>query len=109
MASVKVDIDTDEDVTRNIKEHAKSKGLRIMSQKVIRNRYVEDVVGCKIIIPMSQEHLALTPGFWPDGIECRHWEHLPPSKNRRRNYGYNKGNSDYYEQEDQDSYMNRYD
>ena len=110
LKNVMVDRDTDEEIGGNIKAFATSKGLRIMSHKVIRNRFVDDVVGCKITVPSSQEHLAITPGFWPTGIECRHWERMPPNWNKRSNNKY-AGRSDNWDYRDQEgeSYINRYD
>ena len=75
---------TYEKISSNIKAYAKSVGIRIMTIRVISNRYCEDVVGAKILIPESLEYKALDPDTWPSGIACRRWEEKPP---RRKQYG----------------------
>jgi len=64
----------DEDIGHIVKDYAKQRNIRVMSTKVIRNKYVQDVVGCKLVIPQSQEHFVLAAEFWPHGITCRRWE-----------------------------------
>ena len=65
---------SDDEICRDMKLFGKSIGLRIMYTAIVRNRYCEDVVGCKIRIPTSQIDEATDIATWPDDIECRKWE-----------------------------------
>ena len=78
--------DKNEDVIQNVKGHAWDKGIRIMGQHVIRTKRYPFVVGCKILIPQSQQYLALAPDTWPEEVTCREWE---PAWKRAANNGYN--------------------
>jgi hypothetical protein len=110
LQNIMVDDDSDEDIFNMIRVHARQNNLRIMSHKVIRNKYVWDVVGCKIVVPTSQEHMALNPGFWPCDILCRRWERLPPKNARAPRYGQDRSHTDDRRQdEDWGHYGDRYD
>ena len=67
-----------------MKIFGKSVGMRIMYVNIVRNRYCQDAVGCKIRIPTSQFDLATSIETWPDDVECRKWE-------RRAAKGYSDG------------------
>ena len=66
--------DEENDIISKIRIYAANRGIRIMSANVVCNRFVEDVVGCKITVPASQSEEVLITGFWPEDIECRHWK-----------------------------------
>ena len=68
-----------------VKTDASGGGLRTMSERIIRNRFCTDVVGCKINIPESQVRLACSPSFWPEVVSCRIWENRPRRQNGRYN------------------------
>ena len=84
-----------------VKEHADGKGIRVMGHHVIRTRKYPYVVGCKIFIPESQQHIALNPDTWPENVQCRIWE-ISPSWRKRNNYSDNYDKYDsgdrYYDQ-----------
>lgn len=65
--------DTEEDICRRIKQYAGNEGIRVMSARVIKNRYCDDVVGCKISVPQRQSDSLLYDDFWPSNIGCRKW------------------------------------
>jgi hypothetical protein len=107
LENINVEDESYEQVSRNVKLYAKSKGIRIMSIKIIRNHYCDDVVGCKMLIPECNEHVALDPQTWPDAITCRRWEDRPPrnkagSRDTRDN-GYRNRSWDY------ETYQGEYD
>jgi hypothetical protein len=61
LTNIAVDEETDEEVIQMVREHANVQGIWIMGQIIIRNRTYTDVVGCKIIIPVSQVNRSLLP------------------------------------------------
>jgi len=79
----------DEQIATDIRKYAVGAGFRVMYAEVIHNRYCQDVIGCKIWIPLSQVEDAMEYGVWPDGITCRMWA-------QKRN---NQENSNYYGKE----------
>ena len=64
---------SDEDLKLMIRSYGKERGLRIMATEIIKNRYCDDVVGCKIKVPESQEQKAISGYFWPEDVLCRRW------------------------------------
>ena len=75
--------DSEEDIIKCVKDYAEHGGIRVMSAKVIKNRFCQDVVGCKVFIPEKQIRLACSPSFWPDPVSCRVWE----DRVRNRDWG----------------------
>ena len=71
---------TDDDIIKQVKSHCSYYGIRVMSARVIKNRFVDDVVGCKITVPEDQAHLCLRNHFWPKPIECREWQSNRPRR-----------------------------
>ncbi len=65
---------TDEEICQDVKDYGTSVGIRIMYAHIVRNRFCEDVVGCKILVPDTKVEQATSWGTWPDDIECRKWE-----------------------------------
>ena len=57
-----------------VRNHLKEKGVRCLYAEVIRNRYVDDTVGCKIIVPLRQKDKVIGIKIWPDKVKCREWE-----------------------------------
>ena len=45
-----------------------------MKHRIFRFRSCYDTVACRIIIPDSQEHIALNPQAWPTDINVRRWQ-----------------------------------
>lgn len=66
--------DTDSEVEKMVKQHGHRIGVRVLFARVVPNRYCDHIVGCKIIVPLSQIYEALDSGNWPDQIKCRKWE-----------------------------------
>ena len=56
-----------------VRGHLKEKGVRCLFAEVIKNRYVEDTVGCKIIVPLRQKDKVIGIKIWPDNVKCREW------------------------------------
>ena len=84
--NILVEDENDEEIFSMIREYAKDNNLRIMSHKVIRNKYTYDVVGCKIVVPASQEKVALNASFWPSNIESRRWERMLPRRAQQQSH-----------------------
>ena len=68
------DSDSEDDVVNKVKRHAKSKGANILSGHVVYNKFCDNIVGCKINIPASQETAVLRADFWPQDITCMPWQ-----------------------------------
>ena len=60
-----------------------------MAVRVISNRYCEDMVGCKISVPVRQVDDALGTRIWPDDVVCRRWR--KPRQNAPADRGDNGG------------------
>ncbi len=89
--------ETDEEVVQIVKEHAWNKGIRLMGHRVVRTKIYPYVVGCKIMLPESQEYIALTPDTWPSDVVCRKWEPAWKRKGYDNYEGYKKS---YYGSDD---------
>jgi len=76
----KSDDDNNQDILHAVKAHGRANGVRIVSAYTVRNRFCQDVVGCKIVIPVSQADKVMTPGFWAEEITCREWHREPPKR-----------------------------
>ncbi len=74
MRNIEANDRTEEEICQDVKDYATSVGIRVMHTHIIRNRFCDDVVGCKIRVPTSQVEKAITWDTWPDDIECRLWE-----------------------------------
>ncbi len=87
------DGETDEKVKNKLKTYIKRrKPIRIINVQVVHNRFCEDTVGCRIVVPVSAEEILVSPGFWPDDVECRAWtKRRQGSDNRRRPVGSARG------------------
>jgi len=97
LENIAVDEANHDEICKNVKIYAKNKGIRIMTIKAIRNRYCEDVIGCKIMVPESHEHIALNLETWPQSVHCRRWEQKPRRQGRynEREYTDNYHNGAY--------------
>ncbi len=82
-----VENETNTDIENGIRQHAKDKNFRIMGIWIIRHCMFHDTVSCKILIPESQQWIALSPSTWPDHVSCRPWSNEPPRR-KRGYYGY---------------------
>ena len=67
------------DISQDVRECGRLGEVRFMQVDVVKNRYCEDVVGCRIRVPTSQVERVTSIEFWPDDIVCRGW------KSRRAN------------------------
>ena len=93
---------SDEELVQNIKEYAKSYGLRVMFAEVRRNRYCEDIVGIKIKVPVSQEEIASDDDFWPNDVTVKKWE---PYHSFKKNSQFWDGYDDYSEKDQKKRYQ----
>ena len=88
LRNIAVEEETDDVIGIMVKDYARKRNIRIMKFKIIRYRACCDTVGCRIIVPTSQEHKALDPSTWPTEVTCRRWERQAewlkshPKKNR---------------------------
>ena len=85
LEGIQVEYESDEEIKAMIKAHARENGLRVMFCRIIHHRMFHDSVSCKLLIPESQEHLALSSSFWPEDVRCRRWSSEAP---RARSGGY---------------------
>ena len=94
LKNINIDGDSDQEVGQMVKDHAMVNHIRIMWFRVIKYRACNDVVGCKIFVPESQEHLALDPSTWPSEISCRRWESQENWRRKNWNYQYSSNQQD---------------
>ncbi len=95
-----------EEIGNMLKEYCASQNIRVMKYRVFRFRSCYDTVACRIIIPESQEHLALNPKSWPNHVSVRRWQNreqwLKEQERRGNNGSYRNdwatgnGHSDHY-------------
>ena len=98
--------ETDEEIGNMVKDHCKEKGIRVMKYRIFRYRAVYDTVGCRIIIPESQEHLALNPNTWPADVTCRRWKSAGTwIRERQAEQEKNKWGDDNYRDSNRDEYQ----
>ena len=117
LQNICVDNETDEDIAYMVRDHAKQHGIRIMMHRVIRNRSYQDMVGVQILVPESQQHLALAPSTWPDELKCRLWTRDPPRIQRNYHtqeesaggYGYEHYERDYDDRQRKSERKDKYD
>ena len=79
---------SNEELSSCVIQHAQTQGIRVMTADIINNRYVQDIVGCKIRVPLPQADRALEFGVWPEDITCRRWSKEKPvwKPQRERNW-----------------------
>ena len=107
-------------VHKKIKKYLENKGVKVFKMEIVRNRFVDTTVGCRVTIKESQKEELEKSDFWPEGIECRAWgkkyQFNKYRQQRRDMYDmYNERDEDdrnswrYGRYEDQDRYDDRYD
>ena len=69
--------DTLAEIAERVREHAKFNGLHVITSRVVRNRYSDETVGCRITVPERQKDDALGNRIWPEGMKCRNWNSRP--------------------------------
>ena len=72
---------TEDELSKAVIQYGKEVNLRIMYTQIVKNRFCQDTVGCKIRVPKSQCELALSIETWPTDITCREWETRPKRSN----------------------------
>ena len=80
------DDDTLGDVAERVREHGKRGGLNIISSRIVRNRFTDSTVGCRITVPERQQDDALGNRVWPSGMKCRRWEKREKSEEYQRSH-----------------------
>ena len=68
------------DIADRVKNHCRLNGVRVMNARIITNRFCEDVVGCRISVPLDQKDTVLGTRIWPDNISCRTWSKEQPGR-----------------------------
>ena len=62
------------EISEEIKKYCRNKNKRIMSAWIIPNKVADDVVGCRIRVPISSVDDRLGNKIWPDDIMCTKWK-----------------------------------
>lgn len=65
--------DSIQDIKYKIINCAGKGDVKVLNVWVVKNRYREDMVGCKITVPIDQYEKALEGRFWPENIKSRRW------------------------------------
>lgn len=74
---------SDKQLGSMVKKCGTKSDVQVLSVRVVKNRFCDDVVGCKIKIPVTCIQKALAPGAWPSYVRCRRWEERPRRDNVR--------------------------
>ena len=106
--NIAVDGESDYEIASVVQDHCKEIGLRVMSHRIIKYRGVYDVVGCRIVVPQSQEYMALDYKNWPDEVEVRRWESPDVWYRKQENDNYFGSSKGGYRGEDEPQYDNRW-
>ena len=72
-----------------VRTYCAKKGLRVMMARIIVNKFCEDVVGCRMTVPIRQTDEMLGNRIWPDEMICRRWR---KSRSFTRNNDRHNGN-----------------
>ena len=83
-------------VADRVRAYCRKKGLRVMSARVIANKFCDDVVGCRITVPIRQTDDALGTRMWPDEVTCRRWRKFKP-RDRQTDPAQRENDRDYNE------------
>ena len=67
-----------------------------MSARVIANKFCDDVVGCRIAVPIRQTDDALGTRMWLDEVTCRRWRKFKP-RDRQTDPAQRENDRDYNE------------
>ena len=86
----KCDDDYD-DIKNRVIRHSKENGIRVMKSWVIPNRVCDDVVGCKILVPIDQVEQCIEGRCWPNNITCRKWHNEKLSRVHHLNVDNTRG------------------
>ena len=64
-----------------IKEYGKEKGYDIMYARIYENKFRDDTVSCRIVVPENQSEELIGSGTraWPKDVTCRRWSEEPPT------------------------------
>ena len=96
-----------EDIAEKVRRYCRSKGIRIMQARVITNRRCDDVIGCRITIPVRQIDNVLGNRMWPDDVICRRWRPQQGLRAGRRHYN-GQRERQYREGDDRNRYYDDY-
>ena len=108
--------DTYGEIAERVRDHARTRGLFVITSKIIRNKFNENIVGCLITVPERQQDDALGNRIWPEGMKCRRWQDRSKNDgvgsrqfyNQNYNGEYN-GDFNHYQQQGSDNYFEQYD
>ena len=71
------DGDSDQAITQAVKRHANRHGVIVRSVRIVKNRFCDNMVGCRIQVPVYDVQRALNNSNWPPKVKCRKWERRP--------------------------------
>ena len=65
----------------SIKQYGKEKGYDIIFARIYENKFNDDIVSCRIVVPESQSEELIGSGTraWPRNVTCRRWSDEPPT------------------------------
>ena len=96
-------------VADRVRSFCAKKNLRIMATRVYANKFCDDVVGCRLTVPIRQTDEMLGNRMWPDEMICRRWR---KSNNQGRRDNANQRNDNVgrqeYSRQDSNSGYTRY-
>ena len=67
------------DIANRVRGHCRENEIKVVNARVIPNKFRNDVVSCKITVPIAHADKAIGIHIWPDGVKCRRWKKDPPA------------------------------
>ena len=89
------------DIANRVGRHAYQNGLHIMAARMIVLRHCDDVLGCKIVVPVLQIEDALGNRIWSTDVTCRRWR---PRRNPNQGRPDTRGREEQWDDERNEKY-----
>ena len=61
------------EIADKVRRYCQREGIRVMAARVMTNRVCEDMVGCRITVPVRKVDDLLGTRFWPNEVSCWRW------------------------------------
>jgi hypothetical protein len=94
-----------------VRKYLQNKEIYVYKAQVIKNRFADTIVGCKITVAEQVKEKLEGSFFWPDHIECRPWGRkwqMKPNREESNERGHHEADDNYYRRKYDDN-ERRYD
>ena len=59
------------DIANRVRKHCRENDIKVVNARVIPNKFIDDVAGSRISVPIRHADKAIGIHIWPDGVKCR--------------------------------------